>query len=145
LHNSGFTENIGVLKTILANLAAFSGHGDSFFKKLNFIKIMYLPSANGSVQDLHLDFCLKTYLEKFCEVYREYFELVEKLRCPQLSALHFPMGGAFSYMKGDIFSLNACVLKSLEYGETDCEKTVFSKNYIIVNNDLHFHLFISFS
>jgi hypothetical protein len=126
LHNSGYTENIGVLKTILANLAAFFGHGDSFFKKLNFIKIMSLPSANGSVQDLHLDFCPKIYKgEKFCEVYREYFEQVEKLGCPHLSALHFPMGGAFSYMQGDIFSLNACVLKSLEYGETDCKKTVF--------------------
>jgi len=88
------------------------------FKKLNFIKIMSLPSANGSVQDLHLDFCPKAYKgEQFCEVYREYFEQVENLRCPQLSALHFPMGGAFSYMQGDIFSLNACVLKLLEYGE----------------------------
>ena len=60
------------------------------------------------------------------EAYKEYFE-VEELGCPHLSALHFPMGGAFSYMHGDIFSLNACVLKSLEYGETDCNKTLFFK------------------
>ena len=122
----GYTENMVVLKKILANLAVFFGHGDSFFKKLNFIKILSLPTTNGSIQDLHLDFCPKQNKgEQFCEAYKEYFEQVEELGCPHLSALHFPMGGAFSYMQGDIFSLNACVLKSLEYGETDCNQTVF--------------------
>jgi len=110
------------------NIAAFFGNEDSFFKKLEFTKILSLSTPNGAIQDLHLDFCPETKKgETFSEAYSEYFKQVEKIGCPHLSVLHFPTGGTFSYMQGDIFSLNASVLKSLEYMETECEKTVFFK------------------
>ncbi len=95
-------------------------------KITDFVKIMSLPGANGSIQDLHLDFCPKCEKgEAFHEAYRGYFDEVNIIGCPHLSALHFPTGGAFSYLQGDIFSLNEGILKSLEYGATDCRKSVF--------------------
>jgi len=77
-----------------------------------------------------LDFCPKREKhEAFQEVYRQYFDQVCKIGCPYLSALHFLKGGAFSYIQGDIFSLNKGILKSLECGETDYKKTVFSRKF----------------
>ncbi len=116
------------LEKILANLSAFFGRADDFLQITEFVKILSLPDANGSIQDLHLDFCPKREKhEAFHESYRQYFDQVCKIGCPHLSALHFPTGGAFSYIQGDIFSLNEGILKSLEYGATDYKKTVFFK------------------
>jgi hypothetical protein len=74
---------MGCLEKILANIAAFFGHEDSFFKKLEFTKILSLPTANGSIQDLHLDSCPETNKgETLREAYSEYFKQVEKIGCP---------------------------------------------------------------
>ena len=93
---------------------------------------MSYPHNNKRIQDVYLDYCpVRKSNETFEKAYETYFDEENALGCSHLSALHFPNGGAFSYIEGDIFSLNKCIKESLrkEFNETTFFQTLRRCNF----------------
>jgi hypothetical protein len=88
------------------------------FNKFEFVKILSLVKRKSSLQDLHTDYCPHVGPDDdLITPYKNYFDQVMDLGCFHLSALHFPTGGAFSYIQGDFESINKCVIDSFQKAE----------------------------
>ncbi len=119
MDNLGYENNLQKLHLVLNNISTFLTGGD-----------------RSSIQDLHVDYCPRSSKNmSFSDSYKNYFDAVENVGCPHLSALHFPTGGYFSYLEGDIFSMNSFVLKALSDHSTGLpflRSLKFCKFYILI-------------
>ena len=113
MDNLGYENNLQKLHLVLNNISTFLTGGDRLFCTFGFTKILSHSKFQSSIQDLKVHYCPRSSKNmSFSDLYKNY-DAVENVGCPHLSALHFPTGGYFSYLEGDIFSMNSFVLKAL--------------------------------
>jgi len=136
LDNLGYENNLQKLHLVLNNISTFLTGGDRLFCTFGFTKILSHSKSQSSIQDLHVDYCPRSSNNmSFSDSYKNYFDAVENVGCPHHSALHFPTGGYFSYLEGDIFSMNSFVLKALSDHSTGLpflRSLKFCKFYILI-------------